>query len=37
MRDGEFVSSVIPARPIPQRGTWFESVWEDYRKRSGTA
>ncbi|MCL2298764.1 MAG: FAD-binding protein [Firmicutes bacterium] len=31
MEGGGFVSSHIPARPIPKRETWFETVWEDYR------
>ena len=32
MRANEFVSTRIPARPIPERDTWFETVWEDFRK-----
>ena len=30
LRDGEFISELIPARPIPQRDTWFETVWEEF-------
>jgi len=32
MQDGEFVSSRIPERPICARKTWFETVWEEYKK-----
>jgi len=26
-----FASERLPARPIPERDTWFETVWEKYR------
>ena len=32
MQGGGFASSRISARPIPKRDTWFETVWEDYKK-----
>ena len=31
-QDGGFRSKRIDTRPIPQRDTWFETVWEEYRK-----
>jgi len=33
LRGGEFISERRPARPIPERDSWFETVWEDFRKR----
>ena len=26
-QDGEFISEQRPVRPVPQRNTWFETVW----------
>lgn len=29
------VSCAVPVRPIPERDTWFETVWADYSERRG--
>lgn len=32
---GECHTDVIPARPLPTRDNWFETVWRGYRERTG--
>ena len=33
MQGGGFVSERVPVRPIPERDTWFETVWEKYSQQ----
>ena len=34
-QDGEWGSAAEPVRQIPSTDTWFENVWNDYRRRTG--
>ena len=33
--DGTFRSAFQPVRPLPHPDGWFETVWEEYRRRTG--
>lgn len=34
-QESGFVSALEPVRPMPDKNDWFETVWSDYRKRTG--